>query len=172
MRFLASLFSVLALVVALPVMAANAPDARVANLMEQVKTLANVVKWEVDKDQDFQLLVNLDGRTQVVYINSATEKWPDDGSPEFIEIREVWGPAFPSKGAYFPKKTANMLLQNSQNKKLGAWQAYPADNKWFAVFNVKIGAESDASSLASIVKYVALAADNMEYMMTGGRDDF
>ena len=168
MRILASLLSIAALVISLPVLAAGAPDQRVSNLMDQLQTAAGLVQWTVDPDGDFKMEVGLSyGRTQIVYINSATEKWPDD-SPDFIEIREVWAPAFPSKGSSFPKKTANMLLQDSQHKKLGAWQAYPlADNKWFAVFNVKIGADSDASSLASIVKYVALAADQMELSVLG-----
>ena len=145
---------------------AGAPDEQVRATLDQVKDQIPC-QYEVDSDGDFKLTVLLDGgRTQIVYINSATEEW------EGIGIREIWGPAFPSKGKGFSAKDAMMLLRDSQNKKLGAWQAYPQAKGVYAVFNVKIGAEVDAASLASVVRYVARAADAMEAEMTKGKDAY
>jgi hypothetical protein len=163
MRRLVSVLSVLALaLIAIPAVAGSANyDNRVKSNLDEAG-----LKYEIDQDNDFKLLMSVgDGRTQIVYVNSATETWDN------IEIREVWGPAFPSKGSMFPKKVANMLLADSQNKKLGAWQAYPQSKGYYAVFNVKIGAESDAGSLKSIINYVAAAADQMEWNVTR-RDEY
>lgn len=165
MRSLLS-FAVLSLTLLTPLAWAAAPDARVKTALDQVQETIPLLKYEVDGDGDYKLVVVTgSSRTQIVFINSATETW------EGIEIREIWSPAFPTKSKKFPVKTANMLLQDSQNKKLGAWQAYPQNKGWFAVFNVKVGADTDAASLASLVRYVAIAADNMEAQVLGS-DNF
>ncbi len=145
---------------------AGSPDEQVRGILDQVKDQIPAA-YEVDGDGDFKLTVMLEGgRSQIVYINSGTEEW------EGIVIREVWGPSFPSKGKGFSAKDAMMLLLDSQDKKLGAWQAYPQAKGVYAVFNVKIGAEMDSASLASVVRYVARAADAMEVTMTKGKDAY
>lgn len=162
------IFSVAAicLALAIPLAQAASADPRVKAALDQIKDTIPLANYEVDQDGDYKLLVVVgNNRTQVVFVNSATETW------EGIEIREIWSPAFPSKGKKFKAKDANLLLQDSQNKKLGAWQAYPQRDGWFAIFNVKIGAETDPASLASLIRYVAIAADNMEAQKLG-TDDF
>jgi len=162
LRLVLTSMAVLALsLLALPSIAADAADSRVKDALEN-----GGLKYEIDSDNDYKLLMQLESnRTQIVYVNSATETY------DAMEIREVWGPSFPSKGKQFHAKIANMLLLDSQQKKLGAWQGYSQNKSVFAVFNVKISADSDAESLKSAIWYVAKAADTMELMMTG-KDDF
>lgn len=149
------------LLVSAPAVASGGMDQRVKAALDSVG-----LKYEVDADNDFKLLMEVStGRTQIVYVNSHTDMW------ENIEVREVWGPAFPSDGKLFKKKIANLLLMDSQTRKMGAWQAYPQSSGFYAVFNVKMGADSDGGSMRSIIQYVAETADQMEQLVTG-KDDY
>jgi hypothetical protein len=64
------------------------------------------------------------------------------------------------------------LLQDNSKRKVGAWELHETDDGgYFAIFNVKISADSDGEALKSIVHAVAQTADEMEKKLGMG-DDF
>lgn len=115
------------------------------------------LRYVLDADEDFQLLFQLgEGRSQVVFINSTTEKVAP------FEVREVWTGAYLAKTA-LPKKVANLLLLDSFNQKVGAWALWPdRSGKVMAVFTVKIDADTPPEALASAVQAVMVVGDAME----------
>lgn len=152
------------------------PDARVKAALDAIG-----YKYEVDEDNDYKLVplpteqtgAKPDGtliwRTQIVYINSNTEKYGT------LEIREVLSPAFLSNGP-LPSDVANRLLRENNSVKLGAWRLVvintgPNAGKYLAMFAAQIAADSDAESLRLTIKSVILIADRMEKELTG-KDDY
>lgn len=98
------------------------------------------IPYEVDSDGDYKLTLNVpngNGRTQLVYINSNTERLGT------MEIREVWAPAVRSNGP-FSETVSNQLLKISYDKELGAWQTMLFQNGqvYVAVFAAKIAAST------------------------------
>lgn len=138
-------------------------------------------KYELDKNNDYKLTpiqteqtgTSADGkpiwRTQLVYVNSNTEKY---GS---LEIREVLAPAFLSNGP-LSTEVANRLLRENNSVKLGSWRLVainsgPNAGKYLAMFAAQINADSDPESLRLTIKSVILIADRMEKELTNA-DDF
>ncbi len=137
-------------------------DPRVARLLDLKK-----IRYEVDGQGDYKILDELpEGRTQLAFVNSNTEKYGP------YETREVWAAAFRAEGP-FPPETANLLLADSYRKILGAWQTIVgSDGRHVAVFAMKIPADTaDADFLAACVENVIHVADDMERRLTG-KDDF
>lgn len=137
-------------------------------------------KYELDKQNDYKLTpiqteqigTAADGkpiwRTQLVYINSNTEKY---GS---LEIREVLAPAFLSDGP-LSAEVANKLLRENNTVKLGSWRVVhinsgPNVGKYLAMFAAQINADSDPESLRLTIKSVILIADRMEKELTNADD--
>jgi len=124
------------------------------------------VNYEVDSDGDFKVVFEFeeDGRSQIAFINSNTETF------KLFEIRELWSPGY-SSDLPFSAKVANRLLEDSFDKKLGAWQTMMNNEKRVAVFAAKIAAGADPQSLWATLKLVLVAADEMEKELLG-TDDF
>ncbi|MEJ7575503.1 MAG: hypothetical protein WKF74_00700 [Pyrinomonadaceae bacterium] len=125
--------------------------------------------YEIDGDGDYKLTLNVpnsNGRTQLVYINTRTERL---GS---MEIREVWAPAIRSNGP-FTEAISNQLLKISYDKELGAWQTMLFQNGqvYMAVYAAKIAAASDPQALRASIDAVLKTADAVELQVTG-KDDF
>lgn len=106
-----------------------------------------------------------DGRDQVVYINSATSCVGD------IEIRQVWSIACTSEGP-LPELLANILLQDSSGRKLGAWEVTKVNDTYLAIFVAKIAGELDDEKLRAVIMSVGSIADHMENQLSEGRDEF
>ncbi len=141
--------------------ATGTADARVAAALDELG-----LAYEVDDDGDFKVVFEFeeDGRSQLAYINSATERF------ELFEIREIWSPGYKS-AALFTAEVANRLLEDSFEKKLGAWQAMTSKNLHVAVFAAKVAADSDAASLQACLRLVLITADEMEKELLG-TDEF
>ena len=137
-------------------------------------------KYELNSENDYKLTpiqteqtgTSADGkpiwRTQLVYVNSNTEKY---GS---LEIREVLAPAFLSTGP-LSATVANRLLRENNTVKLGSWRLVeiingPNAGKYLAMFAAQINADSDAESLRLTIKSVILIADRMEKELTNADD--
>ena len=133
-------------------------------------------KYELTQDNDYKLVpiqteqvgATPDGkprfRTQLVYVNSNTEKYGT------LEIREVLAPAFLSGGP-LSAPVANRLLRENNSVKLGSWRLVaissgPNAGKYLAMFAAQIGADSDAESLRLAIKSVILVADQIEKELT------
>ena len=123
------------------------------------------LKFTEKSNGDFSLHFTLEGgRTHVVVAESKTEKLG------VIEVREVW--AIGWKGKREPSATvANKLLRDNARKKVGAWQLNQEDGTYFALFNVKVSADTDGDALKTIVFGVANTADEMEKDLLDS-DDF
>lgn len=124
------------------------------------------LRYVVDDNQDFQLLFELgDGRSQVVWINSATQAVTP------FEVREVWSGAYLARRS-LPRRVANALLVDSYHQKVGAWASWPdRSGRNMAIFVVKIDADAPADALATAVQAVLVVADTMERHL-GGKDRF
>jgi hypothetical protein len=88
-------------------------DARVRSALNEIG-----YKFEMTGDNDFKLVpIKTEGeRSQLVYVNSNTEKYGT------LEIREVLAPAFLSNGP-LSAAVANRLLRENNEVKLGSWPA-------------------------------------------------
>lgn len=132
-------------------------DKRVAAALDQAE-----LKYEVTDRGDFKLLYELDDdRTQVVIIGSKTEKLGD------LEIREVWSIAQQSDGE-FDGETANALLVDNGNRKVGAWQVAVEEetDQHTAIFSAQVDAAADSAALAQVIVAVVQTADEMENELT------
>lgn len=137
------------------------PDERVRKALEVLR-----VKYFTDNEGDFHVVFELDeGRTQKCIIRSATYEFLG------IEIREVTSAALLSHGP-FDARTANILLQQNEQVKLGAWGVMNNDEDTYAaLFTAKISADLPPKELLGVVGAVLKTADAMELRLSG-RDDF
>lgn len=135
-------------------------DKRIKRVLDQAK-----LKYEVDQDGDFKLTYELENkRTQLVFINSHTEKYGE------FEIREIWSVGYESS-APFSAAVANRLLFHNETMKLGAWQTKRLNNKYVAVFAAKVSAEMSSEQLEAVLAAIYATADEIEKELTG-KDDF
>ena len=128
------------------------------------KTLKKLdIDYEILKNGRFKLFFSVDDtRSQVIFINSVTQKYRD------FEIREIWAIGYKSPGEQFSAYIANQLLENTAQNKLGAW----SKEGEYALYTSRISADADAESLRSTLKLVLEVADTMEANLTEGKDEF
>jgi len=129
-------------------------DPRVKKLLTELG-----YKFDVDDDGDFRMTfkVGEDGRTQLLWVKSGTSEF---GS---LEIREVF--SFSYRDATEPSRSLCMkLLRDNYKKKLGAWEmGYSESSELYtAIYNAKIAADADSSTLKDAIQMVSEAADEME----------
>ncbi|MEM9596916.1 MAG: hypothetical protein AAGD06_21780 [Acidobacteriota bacterium] len=140
-------------------MGSNGPeyDKRVAEALRELD-----VKYSVDKDGDFEILFEMDGdRTQLAWIISDTNEYRN------FEIREIWSYGYKVEDGELPADVARKILEDSFQKKLGAW----GYNDGYAVYVTRIAADADAESLYSALMITLDAADEMEQALLGDKDD-
>lgn len=123
------------------------------------------LKYEVDEDGDFKVGLRLsDGRTQVGWITSSTEKL------DTLEIRQVISLGYRSQAA-ISGEVANRLLADNARRKIGAWQTFQNDKGSTAWFSAKISTSMSADELGKTIEAVLSSADEMEKELTN-KDDF
>jgi hypothetical protein len=152
-----------------------AADPRVKTQLDQIG-----YKYQITAEGDYKLVpiqteaegTNADGtpklRSQLVYVNSNTEKY---GS---LEIREVLAPAM-LVAPPLSVSTANRLLLDNNKVKFGAWRLVSISTgansgKVLVMFAAQIDANADAESLRLTIKSVILIADRMEKELTHADD--
>jgi hypothetical protein len=129
------------------------------------------MKYNIDKDGDFQLAVRMfdESRTHIVWITSKVTKYL------VMDIRKVWAYAYMTDEP-FSKEIANQLLEENFKMKFGSWQCgyigALGSKKRVAIFELQLTGSYDADVLAQAIYGVALAADNMEKVLTDGADAF
>lgn len=132
------------------------PDDRVRIALNE-KSL----KYNVDSDGDYRLIIQLENkRTQLVIIQSRTSVYGN------FEVRDVYSIAYKSSANQFPIFVANKLLEENSIKKIGAWEK----NNQFAMFTVKLSANSDSESLLNAINVVADVSDTQEKSFSGSSD--
>lgn len=136
-------------------------DLRVKALLDDIG-----FEYEITDAGDFKIIVALeDERTQAVYVKSETEFYDE------MEVREVWSIGYLSEGN-ISEEIANMLLQNSFDQKIGAWQVLRDDDNSLAIFAVKLSANANGKSLRSAIIAAVQSADAVELKLTGEADAF
>ncbi|KWS03065.1 hypothetical protein AZ78_0611 [Lysobacter capsici AZ78] len=140
---------------------ANASKAGDARIRQQLDALG--YKYQVDEDGDFVLTFGLDGdRSQMAYVLSSTQSYGK------LQVREVWSPGYRAADQDFPADVANRLLEDSHLSKMGGW----VKQDGVAVFVVKLDAGAAQDDLDDAIDYVVRAADQMEALLTPGKDEF
>lgn len=136
-------------------------DLRIKAILDQVG-----FDYEITDAGDFKIIVALeDERTQAVYVKSRTEFYDE------MEVREIWSVGYASDGD-IPANVANMLLQNSFDQKIGAWQVIRDDETSLAIFAVKMSANANSASVRSAIIAAVRSADAIELELTGDTDAF
>lgn len=136
-------------------------DLRIKAILDEIG-----FEYEITDAGDFKVIVALeDDRTQAAYIKSETEFYDE------MEIREIWSVGYASDGN-IPEDVANMLLQNSFDQKIGAWQVIHDDETSLAIFAVKMSANANAKSVRSAIIAAVRSADAVELELTGDTDAF
>ncbi len=135
----------------------KAADPRVRNALERSK-----IPFTIDDDGDFvvQLDIGETGRSQVGYISSKTQK------AENLEWREIFSFAQKVDGNIDPKLAQKLLLNNAQLI-LGAWELTQDKGKGYAVFSVKIPADSSPEVMSEAIDATLSSADGMEKELSG-----
>lgn len=135
------------------------PDQRVRSALREAG-----LKYDMDEDGDFKLEFDVGGgRTQLVWINNATNQWNN------MEIREVFAYGYRGEDP-LGKPAMLQLLQENARKKAGAWEIIQSGDTWIASFNIKVSADCDADCLETVVKGAASTADEMEQNLMEGDD--
>ncbi len=140
---------------------ANASKAGDTRIRQQLDALG--YKYQVDEDGDFVLTFGLDDdRSQMAYVLSSTQSYGK------LQVREVWSPGYRAADQDFPADVANRLLEDSHLSKMGGW----VKQDGVAVFVVKLDAGAAQDDLDDAIDYVVRAADQMEALLTPGKDEF
>lgn len=109
--------------------------------------------YQVDKDGDYRILVNLaDERSQVVWVRSVVH------ATDTQRIREIWTYGLRSDERRIPAHIANRLLSANMDLVVGAW----ARQGGSAVLVIKIAADADADTLDEAIDLAASIGDRME----------
>ena len=137
---------------------AGAPDSRIKMALDKAG-----LKYEITSDGDFKVLVRFDDtRTQIILINSNTEKLKETN----MEIREVYSVAYQTNGN-LPVEVANQLMKDSQKRKIGSWESISINSGTsMAVFNAKVSADLSSDNLEKVIRLVGIRADVMEKELT------
>lgn len=133
-------------------------DERVAKVLRELD-----VDYTIDSDGDFKVIEDMGGgRTQLAFVRSFTSEY------RHLEVREIWSVGYESDTDSIPGDIANLLLDDTFDKKLGAW----AKMNNMAVYVVKISANADAETVRSGLTLAMEAADEMEEKLSGDTDAF
>lgn len=124
------------------------------------------LSYQVDDDGDYRVTLHFseDDRSQLVFINSSTERF------QGMEIREVWSIAARFEDG-LPAELAQGLLERNARLKFGSWSVEKSASAAFVVFRVHLSADTDGRTLRSTVEYVSSVADELEKELSGA-DDF
>jgi hypothetical protein len=127
-------------------------DPRVGRALSQLE-----VRYEITSNGDYKVVFDLgNGRSQVGFITSRTFEFAG------FEFREVYSIGLRSFGP-FNVKTANALLEQNEQLKMGAWGIVKdAQDNYLAIFTAKVAANLSGQDLMSVLAAVLKTADEVE----------
>ncbi len=113
-------------------------------------------KYEIDEDGDFKIIdAYEDGRSQIIFVNSATEMFGD------MEVREVWAPIMVTN-ENLSAQVANDLLRDSDKMKIGGWVLQQVAGGAAVVFKAKVAAEAAAKADVMAAMIVKVSLDELQ----------
>jgi hypothetical protein len=123
--------------------------------------------YTIDPEGDFKLELGFDDkRSQVVFINSATELLVN------LRLREVWAIAMVYTGDQLPAELPRALLVENSRKKLGGWQLRELGERSALVYCMQVPADLAGESLKAAYLQTAIIADEKEKELSGDKDAF
>jgi len=132
-----------------------------ADIATQLASLG--IEYELDRDGDYQIVQSTGkSRTQMLWVRKPVMQY---GS---MRIREIISIGYRSSGDSLSGEIANLLLEDSQARKLGTW----ARSGGTAQFVVKIPAAASGEELAGALEAARNTADEMEQKLAGDKDEF
>lgn len=136
-------------------------DPRVQDVLDRLE-----IRYRIDEDGDFNVAFELEsGRSQSAIIRSQTYEFLG------VEIREISSAGLVSQGP-FDARTANLLLAQNEQLKIGAWGVVAnSEDLHGALFTVKVAVDLPAEEFLGVLQVVLHTADTMEARLSG-RDDF
>lgn len=134
------------------------------HVAEQLDRLC--LEYSIDEDADYSLILELKpDRTQNVFIRSHVAEI------QTYRTRYVFSVAL-EFGGPIPPEMAVALLRYNHSVRCGAWMWHPKpEGRTVVVFSAGVPADVAAEALGSVIKYVALVADDLEEQLYG-TDEF
>jgi len=133
--------------------ALNAHDKSVKKALDKAD-----LKYEIDGDGDFKLIIRIGERTQLVYVYSSTISYDD------VVVRTIMAPALvaPNSDPLTPEVLRMLLVDNFENK-MGAWEIVDKPDGGIVVqYVIKPPHDISSADLRSLVGFAAQAADAIE----------
>lgn len=122
------------------------------------------LNYEIDDDGDFLITFSYtDGRSQLVMVNSGTERYLG------MELREIWTLGYVTESPQIDEAIMRYLINANADFKLGAWQVESMSDISVASFRAIIDADAGVDTLMAAlfaVGAVGAAAENMEADLT------
>lgn len=148
------------LLVACNLQAASPADASIGKKLD-----AQQLKYEVDGDGDYKLLFETaDGRSQVVWVNSAVETL---GGMRIREVISIGGKLAKVKSAEDISAQAVLTsgaMMQSSNQKLGGWVLKTSGEDSVFYYVAQIPADLNATDLDTVARMVAKNGDEFEVL--------
>jgi hypothetical protein len=116
------------------------------------------LKYEIDGDGDFKLIIRLGDRTQLVYVYSSVITYDD------VVVRTIMSPALvaPNSDPLTPEVLRMLLVDNFENK-MGGWEIVDKPDGGIVIqYVIKPPSDISAADLRSLVGFAAQAADAIE----------
>jgi hypothetical protein len=131
------------------------------------------INYSITKSNNFKITIqtedSIEERTQIVIINSQTEKVAN------FEIREIGGIGLKLKKSSYNHELLYQVLNRNGQRKIGAWEIteYSSEPDYFYLRHViKISVNISPSDLIGLVHTVAFESDRIEKELGGGSDEF
>jgi hypothetical protein len=131
------------------------------------------INYSITKSNNFKITIqtedSIEERTQIVIINSQTEKVAN------FEIREIGSIGLKLKKSSYKHELLYQVLNRNRQRKIGAWEIaeYSSEPDYFYLRHViKISVNISPSDLIGLVHTVAFENDRIEKELGGGSDEF
>lgn len=124
------------------------------------------IEYDVNDSGNVSVTYEQDeGRSQTVYVMSATETYND------VEIREIWSNAGEFESEPSAEDLANLLVDSGKNK-IGAWALEENDGgSYLLYYSMRFPAEVSDEALRMMLEFASSVADQAEMDFFDGADE-
>lgn len=122
--------------------------------------------YQQDEEGDYRVLLNVNERTQYVWI------YGKSNSMDHLAIREFFSPAYLLEESDRSYMLEQLLLDNYENSLWGYWGMAREGDHQLVIYQLQIPESEFYSLLEEALYTVALQADRLEERMNPGMDQF